>query len=330
MRVSVLCMTFNQVGYIEQCLDSMLNQKTTFKYEIIVHDDASNDGTAEVVKQYAKKYPDKIIPIFEDENQYSKDVHSIFRIMLPYSSGEYVALCEGDDYWTDKLKLQRQYDYMEKNHNCSFCFHNADNLYMDSGKRDVVGDKNIFGKYKTDDNIYSPANINMCKFATQNAVPTASVFFRKKLAEDMPDCFYVAPCVDFPLEMILAHRGYAFYMPISMSVYRRNAGGSVTDGWKRNAKRAVSRSKQFLKFLDEFNIYSDKRYEDSIDFLKKRYYMDIYIARKEPLKIVCNKEYREIYKGLYGKRWWMIKIVVKSLCPNFAQRLRVLMIKFGS
>lgn len=112
--VSISCITYNHVSYIRQCLDGFLMQKTDFPFEIVVHDDASTDKTAEIVREYEKKYPNIIKPIYELENQYSKPGISINDITFPYLRGKYIALCEGDDYWIDENKLQMQVDFLSK------------------------------------------------------------------------------------------------------------------------------------------------------------------------------------------------------------------------
>lgn len=111
--VSVNCIAYNQEKYIKDCLDGIVMQKTTFRFEAIVHDDASTDGTADIIKEYSQKYPKIIKPIFEKENQWSKNDGSLDRIMLDACKGKYIAFCEGDDYWIDPYKLQKQVDYLE-------------------------------------------------------------------------------------------------------------------------------------------------------------------------------------------------------------------------
>ena len=131
IKVSIVCITYNQSGYIRDALDSFLSQKTTFEYEILVHDDASDDGTAEIIKEYEEKYPDKITAVLQKENQYSKGVKVATTYLYPIVKGKYVAFCEGDDYWVDDLKLQKQFDYMEKHNECSMCMHNGLNVSKD-------------------------------------------------------------------------------------------------------------------------------------------------------------------------------------------------------
>ena len=123
--VSVRCLTYNQKKYIKDALDGFVKQITDFSFEVIVHDDASTDGTAAIVKEYAEKYPDIIKPIFETENQYSKHDGSLRRIMNEACKGKYIAYCEGDDYWTDPYKLQKQVSFLEKHPDYSMCCTNV-------------------------------------------------------------------------------------------------------------------------------------------------------------------------------------------------------------
>ena len=115
LMVSIKCITYNHEPYIRQCLEGFVMQKTNFRFEAVVHDDASTDGTADIIREYAEKYPDIIKPIYETENQYSKKDGSLGRIMDAACTGKYIAMCEGDDYWTDPLKLQKQVDILESN-----------------------------------------------------------------------------------------------------------------------------------------------------------------------------------------------------------------------
>ena len=113
LMVSIRCITYNHEPYIRKCLEGFVIQKTNFRFEAIVHDDASTDKTADIIREYEKKYPDIIKPIYEKENQYSKHDGSLQRIMNNACKGKYIAICEGDDYWTDPFKLQKQVDFLE-------------------------------------------------------------------------------------------------------------------------------------------------------------------------------------------------------------------------
>lgn len=125
--VAIRCITYNQAPYIRQCLDGFIMQRTDFPFVAIVHDDCSTDGTDDIVREYAQRYPDIIKPIFETENQYSKKDGSLGRIMTKAcneTGAKYIAMCEGDDYWTDPLKLQKQVDFLEKNPEYELVFTN--------------------------------------------------------------------------------------------------------------------------------------------------------------------------------------------------------------
>lgn len=120
LMVTIRCCAYNQEPYIRECLEGFVMQQTNFRFEAIVHDDASTDGTAAIIREYAEKYPDIIKPILETENQYSKGDGSLGRIMNEHTHGKYVAYCEGDDYWIDPLKLQKQVDFLEEHPEISF------------------------------------------------------------------------------------------------------------------------------------------------------------------------------------------------------------------
>lgn len=124
--VSICCITYNHASFIRKCLDGFLMQKTTFPVEILIHDDASTDGTEDIIREYAAKYPDRIFPLYEKENKYSQGYAEIIDFFnYERAKGKYIATCEGDDYWTDPLKLQKQVDFMETHPEYSVCFHNC-------------------------------------------------------------------------------------------------------------------------------------------------------------------------------------------------------------
>src|SRR5262245_28919719 len=122
--VSISCMTYNHAAFIRTCLDHLLVQKTNFPFEIMIHDDASTDGTREIIEEYVSKYPEIIFPFYQKENQYSKGVRGLSsRYNYPRCRGKYVAICEGDDYWTDPYKLQKQVDFLESHEDYVMAYH---------------------------------------------------------------------------------------------------------------------------------------------------------------------------------------------------------------
>lgn len=123
--VTVLCIVYNHELYLQECLEGIVNQKTDFKFQVIVHDDCSTDGSADIIREFVSRYPDLIIPIFEEVNVYLK-VGTYDLFLRPYIKGKYFAYCEGDDYWSDCNKLQLQYDFLEKFPDYTYCSTNFD------------------------------------------------------------------------------------------------------------------------------------------------------------------------------------------------------------
>lgn len=121
--VSVCCMTYNHVSFIRQCLDGFMMQKCSFNFEVLIHDDASTDGTQNIIREYVTRYPDIIKPIYQKENQYSKGIDPNVKYNFSRAKGKYIALCEGDDYWTDPFKLQKQVDFLESHPDYVMCSH---------------------------------------------------------------------------------------------------------------------------------------------------------------------------------------------------------------
>lgn len=135
--VSISCITYNHSNFIRECMDGFLMQKTNFPFEILIHDDCSTDGTKEIIENYAEKYPDIIKPLYEEENQYQngKPAGSIVW-NFPRAKGKYIAICEGDDYWTDPLKLQKQVDFLEAHQEYGMCYTNFNIYYQCEGKQE--------------------------------------------------------------------------------------------------------------------------------------------------------------------------------------------------
>lgn len=145
MMVSICCLTYNHVHYIKACLDGFLMQKTTFQFEILIHDDASTDGTTDIIREYEAKFPNIVKPIYQSKNQYSIGVKPTFKYNFPRAKGKYIAMCEGDDYWTDPLKLQKQVDFLNSNEDFNICFtysnkvnHKGENIENTDALRPII------------------------------------------------------------------------------------------------------------------------------------------------------------------------------------------------
>lgn len=237
-KVSILCLTYNHEKYIKQALDSFLGQKTNFRFEIFIYDDASTDKTTKIIKKYQKKYPEIIKPVFQSENQYSKKtIHGILnKFLLPLATKEYIALCEGDDYWCNPNKLQIAIDNLERNPDCLMFCHNSYVKRSNSKKlEELLVDESI----KFENN----------KFSLTNSIYThlsARVFRNIK----------GLPPGDTMQYHYLLSKGLCFYDNKPMSVYRYNQKGI----WSSLSNNQQKKDNTKIYYL--LNIFLKKKYDD--------------------------------------------------------------------
>lgn len=212
-EVTIWCTTYNHEKFIAQCLDSFLMQKTNFPFEIIVHDDASLDHTSEIIREYETKYPSIIKPIIEEENLYSRDLLLFGLIMVKHINTKYVATCEGDDYWSDEGKLQKQYDFMESNHEYSAIGHLT--RAIDSSNQDVVGSfiDSVPGEYGVKE------NQNWQLFAHYSSYFYRNIFL-KMTDREINNFFSLSVPGDRSYPILFMKYGKLYVLPEEMSVYR--------------------------------------------------------------------------------------------------------------
>lgn len=247
-KVSILCSTYNHAGYIRQALDSFLMQKTDFDIEVLVNDDASDDGTIKIIKAYKKKYPGIIKPVFHKENLYSQGYRNmIMRFLLPKAGGAYIVLCEGDDFWTDPHKLQAQVDFLDRNPEYALCFHPVRVFFENSDNEDSV-----FPAKKPE--------LTVSSLLKQNYIQTNSVMYRKQTYAAMP--FEVMPG-DWYLHLYHAQFGKIGFINKVMAAYRRHPGGIWWDAHSdRNVfweKYAQPHFKLYKELLVMYGADKDKR-----------------------------------------------------------------------
>ena len=223
-------------------------QKTCFRFEAIVHDDASTDGSAAIIREYAEKYPEIIKPIFETENQYSKNDGSIRRIMNAHTHGKYVAMCEGDDYWTDPYKLQKQVDFLESHPDYVMCSHRFNQYIEDKKLLEEDDDKNFQGAD------YDLKNLIGGKWLTQ----TLTLMFRRS-ALDLQHFESYGMSMDIILLYELLRNGKGYCLPDIMAVYRYHGGG-VWSEVSLNQRRLV-------EFKARLAIYDVERSDMAAMFL---------------------------------------------------------------
>ncbi|MDO4981929.1 MAG: glycosyltransferase [Eubacteriales bacterium] len=214
IKVSILCPVYNHEKYIRQALESFLAQKTDFRYEVIVNDDASTDRSAEIIREFAEKYPDIIVPLFHEENTYSKGISPIGKFMIPVARGQYFAFCEGDDYWTDENKLQIQVDWMDSHPEYSMCAHNTRSIHCDTGKTELYN-----SRYKEDRDL----TLRDVLHGVNGVYHATSVLVRANFIIEPPDFYYISEkhkVGDDPLAITHAIYGKIHYINRTMSVYR--------------------------------------------------------------------------------------------------------------
>lgn len=182
VKVSVFCLAYNHEKYIRHTLDGFVGQITNFRYEVIIHDDASSDQTLSIIREYEKKYPDLIKVIAEKENQYSKGIDILESIIYPNLKGEYIALCEGDDYWNDSGKLQKQFDALERHRECSLSTHRVKCCNEDGSDNDRIIPESYYEIERT--GVISNKELAQC-YWVRGGYPfhTSSYFFRRNVID---------------------------------------------------------------------------------------------------------------------------------------------------
>ncbi|WP_455584552.1 glycosyltransferase [Bacteroides sp.] len=247
-------------------------QKTNFRFEAIVHDDASTDETAAIIREYAEKYPDIIKPIFETENQYSKHDGSIGRIIDEYTHGKYVAMCEGDDYWIDPLKLQKQVDFLEIHNEYGLVYTDVDKYYQRKG----VFSKAIFhNKIQPVYFTFEEHLINAGFFA-----PCTWLIRREKMIVDL------FSSVDGTYEMLLhiLKSSKIYFLDEVTTVYRvLENSASHSTSYAARYKRAKGIYDIQRKFINEYSVD-----EKTVSLVVRKYYERYF------LYMVINKDLKEI------------------------------------
>lgn len=252
--VSICCITYNHENYIRQCLDGFVMQQTNFPFEILVHDDASTDGNAAIIREYEAKYPHLFRCVYQTVNQFAIQ-NTLTNILFPMAKGKYIALCEGDDYWTDPLKLQKQVDFLEWNSEYALCFHSIQILEPDGCLReDYI--THVPEKYE---DIETLARLG-------NYIHTPSVVFRNIITIFPPE-FKESPLGDYFLYMLLGEQGKLKKLDDIMAVYRHGVGVWSTNGNDfRYNKTAITflllaryfkprNSEVFKIFVNRVNLY---------------------------------------------------------------------------
>ena len=237
--VTIFCITYNHVHFIRNAIEGFLMQETTFPVEILIHDDASTDGTDQILTEYAKKYPKLFRTILQKENQYNKEHFKFFFNYLSEQNSEFTALCEGDDYWTDRSKIQKQVYLLKCNPTTSFCFHITPIINYNGIVENQLKPKNSYLIHTIDE------------LLGNNFIHTSSIVYRNKHAKKFPNWIFSTPMGDWPLCIHLAEKGNFLYINEVMSHYRLHAQSS----WSSQSKATLcAKTAHFFDLLrDHFN-----------------------------------------------------------------------------
>ena len=273
MKVSVLCTAYNHEKYIADALESFVSQVTDFPFEVLVTDDASTDGTPEIIRQYADRYPDIIRYFHQDKNLFSQGINIFTELLFKEARGEYYAWCEGDDYWSDSTKLQQQIDFLESHPGYSGCVHNSvyhfcegnepDRLVIpESGDRDIGFDTVIHGM--------------------SESFHTSSILVRADVINPPPDFYNTAFAygfTDYAIAIQMTLSGKVRFIDKPMSVYRMTSNdASWSSGYRHNYQKLINFVKgerEMIKVLIPHLDENDKKLAE--DELLKREYEQLYL-----------------------------------------------------
>jgi hypothetical protein len=306
--VSIVCDTYNQAPYIRDALDGFLCQKTDFCFEIIVHDDASTDGTAEVVREYETKYPDLFRCVYRGENVYSRDPKIL----------EHVAICEGDDYWTAPDKLQKQVAYMEANPNCTLCVCAADIVDPEGNRVGSVAPYEFAGEVPMNDMIRGGGGF----------VPTASIVAPTRLAQNRAPFCDMTDVDDAVLQLWFGANGKTHYFSEHMCAYRTAVPGSWTETFLSADKDArIRHHESMVRALEAFDEETGSRWHAAVhDAIVHHHTFEI-LCLKSRVDQLRKPEHRAQYKMLSKQR--RLRLNMEHLAPNLtaclmqgARRLR--------
>ncbi len=304
--VSVICNTYNHGRYIRKALEGFVMQKTSFDFQVLIHDDASTDNTQEIIREFEEKYPEIIKPIYQTENQHSKGV-KLSTFQYPRLQGKYVAVCEGDDYWTDEFKLQKQFDALESHPEVDICAHkNA--CVNDAGEEC----ENVIPQH-------TEGLIPACEviMGEGNFVATNTLFYRRSLNESVPE-FRAKFNIDYALQIHGSLRGGMLYLEDMMSVYRVCSAGSWTSRVTKNVDKVKELERKKNEMFLRLDKYTDYKYTDVIKERMRINEFNVLLFCEE-YKKVLDKRFRDLFKKRSFKN--RLKIRIKAYFP-FLYRIK--------
>lgn len=263
VKVSVAMITYNHEAFIAQAIESVLMQQTDFEFELVIGEDCSTDSTRAIVRDYGKRYPEQIRLLLPEHNQ---GMIPNFVTTMNACQGKYIAWLEGDDFWTDPCKLQKQVDFLEHHPECVLSFHNVKKFYQDHngepGYRNPPDQKPF---------------LSIEDILVLNPIAPCSVLYRNGLVGEIPPQFYDLPMVDWPLWVLLAQHGKFGYMDDVMASYRLHAGGAYSSKtfieWLPGAWKASDAIDRTLRY--KYHSYVEKGITRRIQTTAKQYFAKV-------------------------------------------------------
>lgn len=309
-------MAYNHEQYIADALKGFVTQKTNFGFEALVHDDASPDRTADIIREYERQYPEIIKPIYQTENQYSKNPEIIWDLFMEKSRGKYIAMCEGDDCWIDPEKLQKQVDYMEAHPECSLCFTNG--LCEEDG---VMTDRRVIPWTKIAEKAYKPGNADydMGEMIQLDYVPTASLLFKKEAWINPPPLSPDSFDGDNYTRYYTTSLGYAHCIDEDTCVYRFGVQNSLSTTWKEDVQKKVDFLHMYGSLLDDMNRFTANKYDAVIREAKLRQDFEKGWLLKD-YSTLRQKKFHDFYRKNGAVDY--AKYLAKVYCPTVFSALR--------
>jgi glycosyltransferase involved in cell wall biosynthesis len=301
--ISITCITFNHANFIRKAIEGFLSQETSFPVEILIHDDASSDGTTEIVREYQKRFPLLIQPIYQEVNQLSQGINPFIKFLFPSAHGKYIAICEGDDYWIDPLKLQKQIDFLEAHPGYSAASHQSLVVYADETNKKTK----LFNEHNFTD-------IELDNLLDGRLFHTASLVFRSEIIKrhSLPADITAG---DRALFFLLASFGKIYYFNETMCCYRKHTGG--ISSWVTT--EMLEKDMKIVPWISQINP----------DFPKHRYYQFLHLAALDyPTSLSIIKLIKHsllyIYHSLFIKPYNLhnIKMFVSQQFPALLTKVR--------
>lgn len=301
--VAIRCITFNHEAYLKDALEGFVSQQTDFPFVAIVHDDASSDRTPEILKEYAEKYPDIIFPIFEIENQHSKHDGSLGRIMdsaCEASAAKYITWCEGDDYWMDHLKLQKQVYLLRNNPEATACYSAFKTVDQKGTEVDIPFYNECMKKSKSGDQFEDLIKTNYiltCTFMAKHDILDTEIY------QNRPNF------VDHGLFLTAAYLGPMIFLDEPLAAYRINTNGMI----RTQLKRIGDLCRVTKLYFWENAITDNHLITKKIRIIKFLWETEYYERSRNKYKTIFYLLKRSSFYAILSGHLWLYQFVIRKI-----------------